>query len=102
MINKTYSILKKRIFQKDKLISNGLLIEQVETNMSMLRNRYTFGFLGFPYYTIEEPEKPIYEHTWSLTGHRVFGDIYCTKCFLPKSFAQFKEHSTCPYEKEGN
>lgn len=68
-----FSFLKERWFRKNKLSSND--------------------------FSVEDKEVPTYEHSWSLTGHRVFGDIYCTKCFLPKPFADFKEHSTCKYEK---
>lgn len=29
--------------------------------------------------------KPLCEHTWSI--HPVFGDEYCTKCYIPKGLA---------------
>jgi len=96
-MKKNYSIFKKRIFRKDKAISNGLSFEDAETKISVLSNHYTIGLLGFPYYIKEEPETPTYDHTWSLNGHRVFGDIYCTKCFIPKGLSTTK----CLYEKEG-
>lgn len=46
----TYSIYKKRLFGKDKLIKDNLTIVEAFSDMSILLNHYTIGIIGFPYY----------------------------------------------------
>ena len=46
-----YRIYKKRLFLKDKIISNYTSKEIAEDDLEILRNHYTFNLIfGFPYY----------------------------------------------------